>query len=134
MKTLEAHAKKTNRKIFLAYLVLDGYNDTLEHSKAIRSLIGNIDSSVRYLFHLNLLRYNPAEGIDEPYKRTEEDNIQRFAKILSDANISVTARQSFGVDIDAACGQLYASYQTAIHKNAAKLKAAKQTPSNPQAK
>ncbi len=29
---------------------------------------------------------------------------------MSAAGISVTARRSFGVDIDAACGQLYAKY------------------------
>jgi hypothetical protein len=29
---------------------------------------------------------------------------------IAAANISVTARRSFGVDIDAACGQLYAKY------------------------
>lgn len=29
---------------------------------------------------------------------------------MAAANISVTARRSFGVDIDAACGQLYAKY------------------------
>ncbi len=31
--------------------------------------------------------------------------------ILNEAGISVTARRSFGVDIDAACGQLYAKYE-----------------------
>ena len=29
---------------------------------------------------------------------------------FEEAGISVTARRSFGVDIDAACGQLYAKY------------------------
>jgi hypothetical protein len=30
--------------------------------------------------------------------------------LLTDAGIPVTARRSFGVEIDAACGQLYAKY------------------------
>ncbi len=38
--------------------------------------------------------------------------------ILNEAGISVTARRSFGVDIDAACGQLYATYEQKQPKTA----------------
>ncbi len=31
--------------------------------------------------------------------------------LSEDHKLSVTARQSFGVDIDAACGQLFAKYE-----------------------
>jgi len=113
MKVLEQHALVSNKKIFLAYLVLDGYNDTKEHSNEIQNLISKIDPKVRYLFHVNLLRYNPAEGIDK-YEKTTESNVRRFMESLAEKNIPVTIRRSFGVEIDAACGQLYARYEKKV--------------------
>jgi len=111
LPVLEKHALMTNRKIFFAYLVLDGFNDSEEHAKAVISIIAKMDKKIRHLFHVNLLRYNPAYGIaEQSYERTEEPNLKRFMNFFSDANIPVTARRSFGVDIDAACGQLFARY------------------------
>lgn len=76
LRTLEKHALSTKRKIFLAYLLLDGYNDSQEHAQEIAKLIGDMNSSIRHLFHVNLLRYNPAFGIDL-YERTKLDNLER---------------------------------------------------------
>ncbi len=40
--------------------------------------MSNLDQSVRHLVHVNLLRYNPAKGIDQPFKKTQEPNIIRY--------------------------------------------------------
>lgn len=129
---LEQHALKTKRKIFLAYLVLvilflkkllnviiskkDGFNDSFQHAKEIANLIYKLNKEIRYLFHVNLLRYNPAEGIGNEYKKTKENNLKKFMKMIQDFHIPVTTRCSFGVNIDAACGQLYARYEKKIIK------------------
>ncbi|PRP76698.1 chloramphenicol/florfenicol resistance protein [Planoprotostelium fungivorum] len=112
MRALERHTENTHRKIFMAYLVLDGFNDTVEHADGIKNIIKEIQPSLRHLFHINLLRYNPAEGIAPEFTQTEEGNLNRFMKLLTSRGITVTARQSFGVEIDAACGQLYKVSQT----------------------
>jgi adenine C2-methylase RlmN of 23S rRNA A2503 and tRNA A37 len=41
----------------------------------------------------------------------------RFLNLLKERNVPATIRQSFGVDIDAACGQLYANYERSIRKS-----------------
>lgn len=112
LEALEQHALATRRKVFLAYLVLDGFNDSDEHAQEINRLLKRMHPSVRHLFHVNLARYNPAFGIEGPFIKTNENNLRRFMTLLqTQYDISVTARQSFGVDIDAACGQLFATYQ-----------------------
>jgi len=76
LKALDEHVIATNRKIFVAYLVLDGYNDSPEHIKAIINLFKSRPPTHQHLFHLNLLRYNPAFGIDSTYTKTQESNLR----------------------------------------------------------
>ncbi|MEW9031887.1 MAG: hypothetical protein AB2404_04060, partial [Planifilum fimeticola] len=59
---------------------------------------------------VNLIRYNPASGAPKAYQRPHEDELTRFCGRLRRAGVKVTVRQSFGVDIEAACGQLYGRY------------------------
>jgi 23S rRNA (adenine-C8)-methyltransferase len=118
MRVLNHHAKVTNRRIFLAYLLLPGVNDTTDHAKGVLDLVDrHIEPRFRYLFHVNILRYNDAQGItDESFQRTSAEQLQRFVDSIK-TKMSVTIRQSFGLDIDAACGQLHQ-----LAKRGAKLK------------
>eukprot|EP01116_Phalansterium_solitarium_P005229 TRINITY_DN1666_c0_g1_i2.p4 TRINITY_DN1666_c0_g1~~TRINITY_DN1666_c0_g1_i2.p4 ORF type:complete len:104 (-),score=16.70 TRINITY_DN1666_c0_g1_i2:213-524(-) len=83
---------------------------------------------IRHLFHVNLLRYNPAFGIGNDYVKTEEPAIRRFQSMLSQQSIPTSIRQSFGVDIDAACGQLYAKYPPKPARPARTATASEQQP------
>jgi 23S rRNA (adenine-C8)-methyltransferase len=107
MKELVSYCEVARQKILLAYLVLPGLNDTKDHAKAIRNLLDDIPSHLRGYFRLNLIRYNPAEGVDIDYQRTTREKLEVFKSFLNAEDIPFTLRQSFGVDIDAACGQLY---------------------------
>jgi 23S rRNA (adenine-C8)-methyltransferase len=106
LPVLRAHVEKTRRKLMIAYLVLPGINDSLDHAKKLVEIFHDMPSSIRYLFHLNLLRYNPAAGIDNKFMQTSSVHLNQFIRSLN-GRIPFTVRQSFGVDIDAACGQLY---------------------------
>ncbi|KAI3635589.1 hypothetical protein MIR68_006227 [Amoeboaphelidium protococcarum] len=107
MKALERHALISKRKIMLAYLLLPGINSSPDHAKKIADWIENMDPTVQHLFHLNILRYNPAFGIQgNDFQRTSESDINRFVSSLG-RKISYTVRQSFGIEVDAACGQLF---------------------------
>ncbi|GAA5345347.1 23S rRNA (adenine-C8)-methyltransferase [Planifilum fimeticola] len=109
LDALDAHIRKNRRKVYIAYIVLPGVNDTPEHAGKLISLLrgrGPWD----YLYHVNLIRYNPASGAPKAYQRPNEDELTRFCRRLRRAGVKVTVRQSFGVDIEAACGQLYGRY------------------------
>lgn len=77
----------------IAYLLLPGCNDSRDHAQKVLDLLHHeMPQPVRHLFHLNLLRYNPAVGIDDgKWKRTTNEDIKRFKSHL-DGKLSVTVR------------------------------------------
>ena len=121
--------------MFIAYLLLEGFNDTEGHARAVMDLLRyNRPPGVRDLIHINLLRFNPIgdEPIEEEgcfetirspgdvdsslpspsYTRTTRACVARFRQDLERFGAkSISLRQSFGVEIDAACGQLFAQYE-----------------------
>ncbi len=89
--------------ITFEYCMLDGVNDQPEHARQLVELVRRHGSSgVSCKF--NLIPFNPfpASGL----LRSPQNQVQAFAKILSDAGIVTTVRKTRGDDIDAACGQL----------------------------
>lgn len=106
---LDRHVAVTHRKVFVAYLLLQGVNDSLQHAGALAELLKGRGAASDY-YHVNLLRYNPAQGAPGTFRRTPPETMRNFVRVLRSAGVNVTARQSFGVDIDAACGQLHAEY------------------------
>jgi 23S rRNA (adenine2503-C2)-methyltransferase len=86
--------------ITFEYCMLDGVNDQPEHARALVALVRDQAVSCK----LNLIPFNPfpASGLN----RSPNQQVQAFAKVLSDAGIVTTIRKTRGDDIDAACGQL----------------------------
>lgn len=113
MAALDAHIAKTNRKVFLAYTLMGDTNDSVIHAKALVNIIKKKDRK-SYLYHVNLIRYHPASSKEE-FQKPDENNVQEFYKILKTHGIQVTIRQSFGLDLNAACGQLNANYVKTLH-------------------
>jgi 23S rRNA (adenine2503-C2)-methyltransferase len=89
---------KRRNRITFEYVLLAGVNDTPEDARRLVRLLGNIRSKV------NLIPLNEAAGIS--FKRPADERVDRFAKILADAHLTVSVRKSRGRDIRAACGQL----------------------------
>jgi 23S rRNA (adenine2503-C2)-methyltransferase len=89
--------------ITFEYCMLDGVNDRPEHAHQLVSLVRQ-HSSAGVWCKFNLIPFNPfpASGLT----RSPPEQIQAFARILSDAGIVTTIRKTRGDDIDAACGQL----------------------------
>jgi 23S rRNA (adenine-C8)-methyltransferase len=104
MDALANHIDKTNRKVFLAYILFGGITDSLEHAEKLVELINSYEKQ-SYLFHVNLINYHQISG-HSGFRKTTEAKLERFRKILHDAGIRTTVRQDFGEHIDAACGQL----------------------------
>ena len=87
------------RRVTLEYVLIPGHN--MEDADADE--LGRLTH--RQPFKLNLIPYNP--GRVDPFARPSEEEIDRFVARLLPVAPAVTVRRSRGVDIDAACGQLW---------------------------
>jgi 23S rRNA (adenine-C8)-methyltransferase len=114
LEIVKEYVEKTNNKIFIAYILLKGVNDTPKHAKAVADLI-NKQGKKKYLYHVNLIRFHPGSTLDI-FEQPIEKDVQEFKEIIEKHGIVCTIRQSFGLDIDGACGQLYAEYQDKRNK------------------
>lgn len=86
------------RSILFEYLVIKDVNDDERSAKKLVKLLSGIKAKV------NLIYFNPFEGI--PYQRPSEKSMIAFQDYLIKRGILATIRQSKGLDISAACGQL----------------------------
>ena len=98
---LDKYIKKTNRRITIEYIMLEGINDKIENAFELASRLKGLNC------YVNLIPYNETENIG--YKRTKKEQIMKFYDILKKKNINVTIRKEFGSKVDAACGQLRAN-------------------------
>jgi 23S rRNA (adenine2503-C2)-methyltransferase len=89
--------------ITFEYCMLDGVNDMPEHAHELVRLV-RLHANGGVWCKFNLIPFNPfpASGL----LRSAPEQVQVFAKILSEAGIVTTIRKTRGDDIDAACGQL----------------------------
>jgi len=104
MMALDEHILKTKRKVFLAYILIKGINDSQKHANALVELIKS-RGLTSYLYHVNLIKFHGGESTIK-FKTPGEKTIKDFIAILTSEGIPNTLRQSFGLDIHAACGQL----------------------------
>jgi len=95
-----AYAERTGRRVTYEYVVLAGENDTPAHADQMATLLP------RRLSHVNLIPMNPVPGA--PFRAPTPPRLRGFARRLRSAGLTVTIRQTRGLDIDAACGQLRA--------------------------
>lgn len=109
LTVLDKHIEKNKRKIFIAYTLLDGINDSIRHAKGLVDLIKQRGDR-SYLYHVNIVPFNKVRIGKTEYIGSKQSNREKFVGILNNNNIPYTIRKSFGENIDAACGQLYAKY------------------------
>lgn len=88
----------TRKKVMFEYLVIKNKNDDIESAKRLLSLLDGIPSKV------NLIFFNPYPGTT--YERPESKDMIKFRDYLNARGLICTIRESKGLDISAACGQL----------------------------
>lgn len=86
------------KRVMFEYLVIKDVNDGLDSAKKLLSLLNGIKAKV------NLILFNPHEGSN--FERPEIDKVKKFADFLVQKGLLATIRESKGIDISAACGQL----------------------------
>ena len=109
MAAIDQHLAVTNRKVFLAYILLKDVNDSIRHATALAKLVRSTPDRLR-LLHVNLIRYNNGNTLTS-FQKPTNSTVEKFQAILTQNKIHHTMRQDFGTDINAACGQLAANYK-----------------------
>lgn len=89
---------KKKRRLSLAYVMINGLNDTDFHLEGLKTLLK--DSSLR----VNLLPYHKI--IDDSNSSSSAERMQFFKHNLIISGVSASIRKSRGTDISAACGLL----------------------------
>ncbi len=101
MDAVNYYIEKTNRRVSIEYILLDGINDSEKDANELAKMLKG------KLIYVNLIPYNSTSSV---FKRSKKDKIDLFYNTLKKNNIEVTIRREMGKEIKGACGQLRASY------------------------
>ncbi|MFH1292138.1 MAG: 23S rRNA (adenine(2503)-C(2))-methyltransferase RlmN [bacterium] len=96
MSAIENYVNNRSRQVMFEYLMIDDINDSECHAVELGELMSHP------LYMVNLIRYNPTGK----YKPSSAYAMNVFKNTLLNKGIKVTQRHGFGIDINAACGQL----------------------------
>lgn len=102
MNALRKYPLLKDEEVTIAYVLINGTNDSPEDARRLVSLLKGINSKV------NLIVYNIWERSD--YKTPPMERVLAFQQTLRDAGVMTFIRDSKGADIMAACGQLRGEY------------------------
>ena len=102
LKACDYYFKKTGRRYYFEYTLIEGENCDEEHAKALVELLKGKPC------HVNLIRLNEVK--ERTLKALDDKSAYRFLGRLEKGGLSATLRRQIGVDIGGACGQLRASY------------------------
>ncbi len=97
---LDFYISKTNRRVTIEYILIDGINDSEKDALDLVSLVKG------KLMYVNLIPYNETSNFT--FKRSNEFKINKFYDILKKNGINVIIRKNIASGINAACGQLRA--------------------------
>ena len=96
----------TRKRVMFEYLVIKNKNDDLNSAKKLVKLLSGIKAKV------NLIYFNPYP--ETPYERPSREDMIQFQEYLINHGLLSTIRDSKGIDISAACGQLKEKNQDEI--------------------
>ncbi|KAI3753033.1 hypothetical protein L2E82_25077 [Cichorium intybus] len=100
MNALAEYQKKSQQKIFIEYIMLDGVNDEEQHAHQLGKLLDTFEVVI------NLIPFNPIGTLSQ-FETSKDQKVTNFQTILrSIYNIRTTVRKQMGQDISGACGQL----------------------------
>jgi len=80
------------------YTLIEEINDSPAQARALAARLQG------RLVHVNLIPLNPVPGLD--LRPSSAGRVQAFQRVLEEAHIPVTRRDSRGASIQAGCGQL----------------------------
>lgn len=98
MKACDYYIEKTGRRLTFEYIMIKGFNDGPGDAEKLAELLKH------KLANVNLIPCNYVKEAD--IKPSENIDVEKFKRLLSDRGINATIRRELGSDINAACGQL----------------------------
>ena len=103
------YTRVSRRRVTFEYILIAGLNDTIKDAQRLVKLLSPIPCK------LNLIPYN--DNPQFPYRAPSEEHLNEFIRDIYQAPFAVTVRRSKGLDIAAACGQLYITTQNKRNLN-----------------
>lgn len=97
-KSLISYVERTNRRVTLEYLLIDGINDSPADMRALERFCSGL------LCHINFLPMNAVES--SPFQPSPHNVVIAWLDHFNNNHIEATLRTSRGSDIEGACGQL----------------------------
>ncbi len=98
MEAVRAFPVNARKRVMFEYLVIKNVNDSIDAANKLIKLLNGIRAKV------NLIYFNPYGGTE--FERPDEDKMIAFQEYLIQRGLLCTIRESKGLDISAACGQL----------------------------
>lgn len=98
INAVKAFPIDARKRVMFEYLVMRDLNDDTRSAKKLVKLLHGIKAKV------NLIYFNPHVGSE--FKRPSKESVVAFSQYLTNHGVLCTIRESKGLDISAACGQL----------------------------
>jgi 23S rRNA (adenine2503-C2)-methyltransferase len=98
LEACRAYPLPNRRRLTFEYVMLDGVNDSADDARRLVRLLHGIRCKV------NLIPFNATP--DLPDRPSPRERVEAFQRILHNAGLTATIRESRGRDISAACGML----------------------------
>ncbi len=112
LRACRYYVQRTGRRISFEYAMISGVNDSDQNARELAARLSGL------LCHVNLIPVNPVEKTG--YRKSGQDRLTRFSRILEQKGLTVTVRRTLGSDINASCGQLrrsHAGLEGTAHEN-----------------
>ena len=105
MDKVEEYYRMTKLPITYEYIPFKDLNDTIEDAKRLAKIAKRVPSRVN-IIPFNDISFTEPTGISASLKPSSTERIVEFSNEIKKFGGAVTIRDTFGEDIDAACGQL----------------------------
>ncbi|MFZ1978508.1 MAG: 23S rRNA (adenine(2503)-C(2))-methyltransferase RlmN [Bacteroidota bacterium] len=109
IESLIFYYRKTKHRPTFEYIVFEGFNDAPGDAKALIALSKRIPCKVN-LIPFHSIEFMHTAGNAANLHAALPQKIEAFAQTLRNSDMTVSVRNSSGIDIQAACGQLAISH------------------------
>ncbi|MBX3043034.1 MAG: 23S rRNA (adenine(2503)-C(2))-methyltransferase RlmN [Candidatus Kapabacteria bacterium] len=105
MDVVEFYYRKTKMPITYEYIPFESMNDTDEDAVRLARILKRVPSRVN-IIPFNDISFTGVSGFAASLKPTKMERVLEFGALVRRNGGAVTIRDTFGTDIEAACGQL----------------------------
>ncbi len=105
MDAIEYYYRNTKMPVTYEYIPFDGLNDSIEDAKRLSKISKRVPSRIN-IIPFNDISFTSPQGIAKELKPTPIARVLTFADEIRQFGGVAIVRDTFGIDINAACGQL----------------------------